>query len=268
MRRAVMTLLLWGAGAFAQPVLLTGASASGTWDSNVTRTARPEGGLFFDATAYAGGGAPLLDDRVLVTALALYRGRAGTALDALSSHVFVGSVAGSVLLAPWLRAGLSGGGGYTVMSDPTRNGPRLDARAFLRAMPLAWLDVRAGYGFLLREAADPAFATRNHEVLVGVEVRPLAWLELSANWTFTIGGDGVFLASTTTSSGRGRWSSGDTLWVPTPTEARAHALGASALALLPKGFGVGVEVTWLTSENAVQPWTGWVGSLVLSWELP
>ena len=137
MRRAAMTLLLWGAGAFAQPVLLTGVSASGTWDSNVTRTAQPEGGLFLDATAHVGGGVPLVDDRVLLTALALYRGRAGTTVDALSSHVFVGSAAASVLVVPWLRVGLSGGGGYTLMSDPTRDGARLDGRVFVRAMPLS-----------------------------------------------------------------------------------------------------------------------------------
>lgn len=279
MRRAPLVLLSAlvqvARPALAEPVFLTGASASATWDSNVTRSAAPEGGLFLDATAHLGGGVPLAEDRVLLTALALYRGRVGTSTDALSSHVVVGSAAGSVRPGRWLRVGLSGGGGYTAMSDPSRDGPRLDGRAFFRVMPLDWLDLRGGYGFLFRAAIDPTFTTQNHELSLGLELRPLEWLELTAGWTFTTGGDVVFVAAPsgstagTTSGGRGRWASSDgTTWTPTATLAQTHAVSATALALLPKGFSAGLEFTWLTSWNALQPWTGWVGSLVLAWDLP
>ncbi|MFZ5446687.1 MAG: hypothetical protein ACOZQL_42260 [Myxococcota bacterium] len=275
-RRALVLAVLTAVTARAQPVLITGASTSATWDSNVTRSAQPEGGLFVDGTAHVGGGLALLDERLLLTGLVLYRGRMPVTLEALTSHVFVGSAAASLRVVPWLRLGVSGVGGYTLLSDPTRSGPRADARAFFRAMPLDWLDVRGGYAWLYRVAADPVFTTANHEVSLSLELHPLTWLELSAGWSFSTGGDVVFVStpagSATTSGARGAgWlggSSGGELWVPTPTRAQTHAVSATAFALLPKGFGAGVEFTWLTSDNALQPWSGWIGSVVASWDLP
>lgn len=276
-RPLALAVVLASALVAAEPVLLTGLSASGTWDSNVTRSTVPEGGFFFDTTAHAGGGLPLFDDALLLTAFAQYRGRIGATTDALSSHVLSASGAGSVRLLPWLRVGLAGAGGYTLMSDAARSGARADARGFFRASPLEWLTVRAGYGWLWRDAADPLLATANHEASAAVEARPFSWLELSVGGRFTSGGEVVYVPSTgstpeqvsTRGWGGGRTGSGtDAVWLPVQTPALTYALEAEALFVLPAGFGVGLEGSWMISDNALQPWSGWTGSLVVSWDLP
>lgn len=278
----VAAVTLWSAAALAQPVLLTGASAAATWDGNATRSPTPEGGFFLDALAHVGGGLGLADDRVLLTALAMYRGSVGLSTAALSSHVGLGSLTGSVRVAPWLRLGLTGTGGYAALADATRSGPRVDGRAFARAMPTDWLVLRASYGYLYRVANDPLFTLQSHDVAARVEVLPLEWLELSVGWRLALGGDVVFVETTGTSgsgtggSGPGSgWRGGQSFtsgsgatWTPTPVQAVTHALDVTALVLLPKGFGVGLELGWTTSDNAVQPWSGWLTSLVLSWDLP
>lgn len=274
MRRALLALLALAPLAVrAQPLLLAGAAVSGTWDSNVTRSAQAEGGLFLDATAHLGGGLPLADARVLLTGLVLYRWHFGTTAGALSSHVLVASLVGAVGVVDWLQLGVSGGAGYTAMSDPARDGPRADARLFARAMPLDWLDVKAGGGWLYRGAAEEAFTSHAWEVSAGLELRPLAWLELGAGWAYTSGGDVVFVASGggTSTAGRGRYLSdtgAEAAWTPTPVEARTHALSATATALLPHGLGIGVELGWQTSSNSLEPWTGWVGTVSCAWDLP
>lgn len=284
MRPALLAaVMLCSVTALAQPVLLTGASAAATWDSNATRSPVPEGGLFLDALAHVGGGLGLADDRVLLTALAMYRGSVGVSTSALSSHVGLGSLTGSVRVVPWLRLGLSAGGGYAALADPPRSGPRFDARGFARARPTDWLTLRAGYGWLSRWAQDPTFTFRTHEVSARAEVRPLDWLEVSAGWRLSMGGDVVFVETTPSTAGgtsggggpgsgwRGAqaFTSGSGLtWTPTPVEAVTHGLDVTGLAELPGGFAVGLELGWTTSRNALQPWSGWLASLLVSWDLP
>lgn len=268
---AVAPLATWG-----QPLLLAGASVGGTWDSNVTRSAQAEGGLFVDASAHIGGGLALADERVLLTGLALYRARLGATIGALSSHAVVASLAGSVAVVDWLRLGASAGGGYTARDDPAQSGERLDVRLFARASPLRWLDLRVGGGWLHRGAADQAFTTQAWEASAGLELRPLQWLELGLGWSWTTGGDVVFVAGTEAAGGAGaggRWrfastTGSATTWEPVAVEARTHALGVTAAAQLPHGFGLTVELGWQRSENPLEPWTGWVASLGCSWELP
>lgn len=252
---------------------IAGASAGTAWDSNVTRTATPEGDVAFEASAH--GGVGWAGDAWGLSAMALYRGRLWLTASDLATHAL--AAAGLVTFMPsdWLTVGLGPGAGYTLAADPARTGPRLDARTFVRLSPADWLSVRAGYGYLVREAADPTLATRVHEATLLTRFAPLEWLSFTVAWSFTTGADVVYReASATpavTAGGRragARWSTGSTAFEAVPVLARTHVASAGVELDLPRGFSVALDVAWVASTNEVQPWTAWTPSLAVAWDLP
>jgi len=254
---------------------MLGGSVGATFDSNVTRTAVPQGDVSLDLGASGGVGWTSASRAWGLSALALYRGRAwATAID-WSTHVLAGS--GLVSWAPleWLVLGLAPSGGYTLAVDLSRNGPRFDARAFVKVLPADWLQVRVGYGYLWRDAVDPVFSTQLHDVSALVRVIPLDWLAMSASATYSAGDDVVFRDSSdgtgTTSTRRGaRWggTSSTTTYEAQQVFAHTVAVSAGAEVLLPKGFSVSADLAWVTSFNDVQPWSSWMPSVLLAWDLP
>lgn len=281
-RQLALTVLLAAATALAQDdgggeasvFALTGAAAGVAYDSNITRSAAPQGDVAFDATANGGvGWAP--GDTWALSVLALYSGRTWATAPELSTHVL--SALGLVTLSPvdWLTLGLAPSGGYTLAVDSARQGPRFDARGFVQLRPVDWLRVRAGYGYLVRGAVDPVFATQTHEGSARVRFVPLDWLQLSFASSLAWGDDVIYRdvgatgVTTTAQAGRGaRWSAGGTTFEPQRVLARTVTASAEVEFVLPAGFSVAADVTWVTSDNPVQPWSAWVPSLLVAWDLP
>lgn len=254
--------------------LLTGAAAGALYDSNITRTASPEGDLALDATAHAGGGWAVSDTWGL-SAVALYRGRAWVSAIDFSTHVT--SVMGLVTWSPaeWVTLGLAPSGGYTFAVDSARAGPRVDGRAYSVFQPLDWLAVRVGYGYLWRGAAEPVFASCTHEAHARLQFAPLAWLHVTLSASLALGNDVVYRVAEAEvpviASGRGpgahQSAAGPTLEV-IGVDARTSTAAAELEILLPAGFSLVAELAWVTSDNPVQPWQSWMPSALVAWDLP
>lgn len=256
--------------------LLTGASAGVSYDSNVTRTEAPQGGMSVDVSANAGGGwAP--SEHWGLSALALYSGRVWTDEPTLSTHAV--TALGLVTVSPvkWLALGLAPSAGYTLATDPARMGPRFDARGFVQWRPADWLSLRASYAYLLRDAADPVFATKTHEGAGRVRVEPFEWLNVSLSASVGFGNDFVYretagdpLATATSGRGAGRssLSTNGTIFEPVPVDATTFTAALDVELVLKAGFSVSGGVAFIRSENVLQPWQSWVPSVLLAWDLP
>jgi len=108
------------------------------------------------ATAGASGGAAVdLDDAASLYLGARLDGAAFPELDGLdrSGAGIEASLCWDVLDPVALV--LTPSATWNWYSDPARNGASLSVRLTLRAKPLSWLVVRAGYGHQLATAADP-----------------------------------------------------------------------------------------------------------------
>ncbi|MEW5743589.1 MAG: hypothetical protein AB1938_32050 [Myxococcota bacterium] len=251
---------------------LVGGFAGVSWDSNVTRSEKPQGDVALDVGASGGGGWVSEDGAWGVSLLGLYRGRAWATAIELSTHVLGGSLLGTWSPLEWLALGVAPSGGYTLGVDSSRNGPRLDARGFVKVFPTEWLSVRAGYGYLWRDAVDAVFSTRTHDVSALVVVRPLDWLGFNASVGYAAGDDVVYQA-TEASGGlagtrRRRFSAAGASYEPLRVYAHTVSMSAGAEFLLPRGFSLSVDVAWVSSVNEVQPWTAWVPSALVGWDLP
>lgn len=269
----VLALTLWTA---AEPpaeeaespfFALTGAAVGVTWDSNVTRSPSPESDFAIDASATGGAGWAVSEHWVL-SAMALYRGRTWASDAALSTHVLgaVGLAAFSPL--DWLTLGLAPLGGYTLAADPARWGPRFDARGFVQVRPVEWLRLKAGYGYLMREAADPFYALRAHELALRLRLRPARWVELSLAGALMLSTDTLYreVAEETRVLLRPRCE--ETIFEEVKVDARTYTVAATVEFLLPAGFSVLAEVAWVANDNAVQPWNSWMPAVEVAWDLP
>lgn len=254
--------------------LLTGAAAGASYDSNITRTASPEGDFALDAMAHAGGGWAVSDTWGL-SAVAMYRGRAWVSALDFSTHVT--SVMGLATWSPkdWVTLGLGPSGGYTFAADPARAGPRVDGRAYTLFRPLDWLALRVGYGYLWRDAADPVFSSRTHEALARLQLTPLDWLHVTLSGSLALGNDVVYretgakvpLTTSGRGPGTGQSATGSTLEV-IPVDARTFTAAAELELSLPAGFSLVAELAWVVSDNPVQPWQSWMPSALVAWDLP
>lgn len=131
------------------------------------------------------------------------------------------------------HAGATPSGGFTFGVDSSRGGPRFDARSFVRVQPTEWLGVRAGYGYLWRDAVDPLFSTRTHDVSALVGVKPLDWLNLSSSASCSGGNDVGYRETDAVTGGTGtrrgaRWSTGSSSFETVGVYARTVSVSAGA----------------------------------------
>ncbi len=275
-RWAFLTALL-PVAALAQDVEgALGAWAGGGYESNLARAAATEApGGDWAAELGALGGVAWGTQSLLLGAGATYRGRVFATATELTSHALGGNLLGAWAPLDSLQLGLSPSGAYVAQGDPARNGYRVDGRPFVRLVPLDWLRVRAGYGYLLREAVDPTFSSRTHEAAAAVSVRPLEWLDVSAGYTLVAGPDVVYREDATAAAGGtgGRrqpgpaftTAGGTTLYAVQVTSLQ-HVGWAGAEVTLPLGFFVGLDGAVTRGTSELGGWTSYSAALQAGWD--
>jgi hypothetical protein len=90
------------------------------------------------------------------------------------------------------------GGAWSWYVDGARNGPGVAARATLRARPLDWLSVRAGYGYAQRWAEVDVYSTSTHRVFGSVEARVARGVYLGLVYAWQAGMQTFYAAVPTT----------------------------------------------------------------------